>query len=269
MRIFKIFLAVLLAVVCVLYGYTVISNTQSGSNIPPVLKSDRQILDISVHDGHAALLTGITASDAQDGDLTGMVQISGISKLVNDNTAKVTYLVFDSDHNLATLTRSVRYTDYIAPRFSISKPLLYYRNESIQLLDRIVATDVLDGDITSSIRVSALNATSDPETFQVTCQVTNSMGDTVFLTLPVIQMDGISIRPEIRLSSYLIYLEKGAKFNPRSYLSSVVTPDGQGSVTNVIIGSTVDTATPGTYYVRYTYPYEGLSAVSILTVVVE
>jgi len=269
MRTIKILLAILFAVVSALYGYTAISNSLNGSNIPPVLKSDRQVLEISVHDGQAALLTGITASDAQDGDLTGMVQISGISKLVNDNTAKVSYLVFDSDHNLAVLTRSVRYTDYTPPRFSISKPLIYYRNESIQLLDRIAATDVLDGDITASIRVSALNATSDPETFQVTCQVTNTMGDTAFLTLPVIQMDGLSIRPEIRLSSYLVYLEEGSSFNARSFLNSVVTPDGQGSVTNVVISGKVDTATPGTYYVRYTYPYEGVSAVAILTVVVE
>ncbi len=269
MRAFKIFLAVLFVVVSLLYGYTTISNSIGNESIPPVLRSDREILEVSVHDDESMLYTGITASDEQDGDLTGKVQISGISKLINNNTAKITYLVFDSDHNLATLTRQVRYTDYIPPRFAINKPLIYYRNESIMLLDRITVTDVLDGDITSSIRVSSLTSTSDPETYQLTCQVTNSMGDTVFLTLPVIQMDGNSIRPEVKLSSYLVYLTAGSNFNPRTYLTGITTPDGQGSVSDVTISGTVDTSTPGTYMVRYAYPFDGMSASSILTVVVE
>ena len=46
-------------------------------------------------------------------------------------------------------------------------------------------------------------------------------------------------------------------------------PDGMGKKTDVQITGSVDTGTPGTYTVRYTYPYNGTSGSSVLTVVVE
>lgn len=269
MRTVKILLIFTLAVVSVLYGLTVFTEKTSGKNIPPTISCDSDTLEISVYDSEQVLYTGVTASDKQDGDLTGAIRISGVSKLFNADTAKVTYLVFDSDHNMASLTRKIRYTDYRAPRFSVNEPLIYYKSESIALLDRISVTDVIDGDITDSVRVSSMSATSDAETYTVTLQVTNSMGDTARLTLPVIQLDGVSIRPEVKLTTYLIYLSQGSSFEARSYLSNVETPDGRGDNASVQISGSVDTNTPGTYMVRYTYPYNGTSGSSILTVVVE
>lgn len=269
MRAFKIFLIVLLAVVSALYGFTILYGSANGANVPPVLNSDRDVLEITVDADPSALLAGLTASDQQDGDLTGRIQIAGISKLINDNTAKVTYIVFDSDQNMATLVRPVRYTDYTHPRFYLTQPLIYYRNESMIIVDRLGAHDVLDGDISQSVRVSMLNATDTPEIYQITCQVTNSMGDTVYLDLPVIQIEGVAIRPEVILKEYLVYLEAGTAFNARSYVSAVSTPEGSGSAGDVIITGDVNTATPGVYTVRYDYPYNGITGTAILTVVVE
>lgn len=269
MRAIKVLLIIVLVIVSVLYGYTGISQSLSGTDTPPVLTADQDILEVSVKDGEAALYEGIAASDEQDGDLTDKVQISGISKLVGDNTVKVTYIVFDSSDNLATLTRRVRYTDYTVPRFTLSEPLVYYRNESIALLDRLNAHDVIDGDVTDMIRVSAPTITSEEETYMVTCQVTNSMGDTISQLLPVIQYNTTMPRPQVLLKDYLIYLKTGASFSARSYLSGVRTEDGSGSASDVVIEGTVDTGTPGTYMVRYTYPDVNGDGTSILTVVVE
>ncbi len=269
MRALKLLLIALLVIVSLLYGYTGISQSLRGRDTPPVLTSDRDLLEVSVKDGREALYEGIAASDAQDGDLTDQVQISGISKLVGDNTVKVTYIVFDSKDNLATLTRRVRYTDYTTPRFSLSEALVYYRNDSIALLDRLTAYDVIDGDVTDMIRVSSPAATSEEETYMVTCQITNSMGDTVAQVLPLIHYNSITPRPQVLLKDYLIYLETGARFNARSYLAGVKTEDGTGSASDVVIEGTVDTDTPGTYMVRYTYPDADGDGISILTVVVE
>jgi len=269
MRIIKILLIVLFAALCGLHGYTSYMQTFDGYDVPPVLVSDRETLEISVKDDKSILLTGISASDDQDGDLTADIQIAGISKLINDNTAKVTYLVFDSDQNMATLVRPVRFVDYTAPRFHIREPLVYYRSESIQLLDRLSVTDVIDGDITDSIRISQLSPTSAGETYLVMCQATNSMGDTIFLELPVIQYDGIALRPEIRLTDYLVYLQTGAAFDARSYLKNVTTPDGTGDLSSVAVEGAVDTTVPGVYMVRYSYTHNDNTGVSILTVVVE
>lgn len=269
MRYVKILLILTLVIVTALYTMTTVSNQLSSKSSAPVIRCSSETLEISVTDDESVLLSGITASDDQDGDLTAKVRISGISKLIEDHTAKITYVVFDSDHNMASYTRYIRYTDYRSPRFSITEPLIYYQSESMTLLDRICVTDVIDGDITDSVRVSTLIATADPEIYSVALQVTNSMGDTVRLELPVIQITGFALRPEVYLSEYLVYLPQGSSFSADEYLLYVTTPEGTGSRDNVRISGTVDTSTPGTYFVQYTYPYESTAGSSVLAVVVE
>lgn len=269
MRLLKLTLILLLTVVIVLYGVTFVNQRISGKDIGPEITCPEEILEISVTDPEDLLLAGVTASDRQDGDLTPKIQILGISKLITNNTAKVTYLVFDSDGNMDSLVRRIRYTDYERPHFSIKRPLLYAKNEAIALLDRLEVTDVIDGDITESVRVSALSATADSEIYTVSLQVTNSMGDTARITLPVVMLEGTSYRPDVRLSTYLVYIEAGSAFNAQSYLSGVQTAEGAGSTANVQVTSTVDASTPGTYYVYYRYPYNGTQGLAILTVVVE
>lgn len=269
MRFVKILLVFLLVIVTTLYVMTTLSNSLTGRNVPPTISSTSDTLELSVTDDESVLLEGISATDKQDGNLTGKVRIAGISKLIKENTAKVTYVVFDSDHNMAKLTRYINYTDYQSPRFTITEPLIYYQSESIALLDRIEVIDCIDGDITDSIRVSTLSSTSDAETYNVTVQVTNSMGDTAQLVLPVIQLSGVAIRPEVHLTDYLVYLPQGSSFSAKSYLSHVETPEGRGDKSDVRIAGSVDTDVPGTYTVRYTYPYESTSGSSILTVVIE
>lgn len=269
MRLVKILLIVALVVVTALYGWTTFSESISGKDVAPVISCPAEVLEISVSDDESVLLTGMSANDEQDGNLTGKIQITGISKMLSDHKAKVSFVVFDSDHNLASFTRQIRYTDYTSPRFTIEEPLIYYRSESIALLDRIRVEDCIDGDITDAVRVSSLTATSDAEVYTVSVQVTNSMGDTARLTLPVVQLEGIAIRPEVKLSSYLVYLTQGSSFDAEKYLVYVSTPDGVGDKDEVQISGKVDTTTPGTYMVHYTYPFGTTSGTSILTVVVE
>lgn len=269
MRFLKLTLIILLVVVIILYGVTFLSQRLSGKNVGPEISCADEVLEISVNDPEDLLLSGVTATDKQDGDLTAKIQILSISKLVTNNTAKVTYLVFDSHGNMDTLVRQIRYTDYQRPTFSIKRPLLYAKNEAIALLDRLAVTDVIDGDITDSVRVSALSATSDSEVYTVSLQVTNSMGDTTRITIPVILLEGTSYRPDIRLSKYLIYIDAGSSFNAQSYLTSVQTTAGAADTADVQITSTVDTSTPGTYYVYYRYPFNGTTGLAILTVVVQ
>lgn len=269
MKAFKIILALLLIAVTGLYAFDRVSTALSGENIGPTLSCPEEILEISVADDEAALLAGVTAHDEQDGDLTHKVRILGISKFIEDYTTKVTYVVFDSDNNMATCTRQMRYTDYRSPTFSITSPLIYPRSTAMLLLDRITVTDMLDGDITHSVRVTPIKATSTPEVFTVDLQVTNSMGDTVLLTLPVIQRESSMNRADVILSSYLVYIESGASFYADNYLRSVEVPTGWADPADVEISSNVDTDVPGVYMVFYEYRSEKYSGTSILTVVVE
>lgn len=267
MRITRLILVLAFLVVAAAFTLQNLAGQDPEAGEPPVLHCGSEVLDISVQDDDSVLLSGITAEDAQDGDLTDKVLISGISRLMGDGTAKVTYAVFDSHHNMATLTRRIRYTDYRLPRFSLEEPLIYRTSQSIRLLDRLHAHDVIDGDITNSIRVTSTATASD--VYQLSVQVTNSMGDTAWLTLPVIMLEDDAAVLDVELSTYLVYLEQGSEFSAGDYLEQASLNGDAISRDNVTVTGTVDTAVPGTYILEYTCTYGSLSGTAYLTVVVE
>ena len=80
------------------------------------------MLEVSVDAGEEELLQGISAWDNRDGDLTSEIMVDHISTLVSDNTAKITYVVFDRSDNASKLTRTIAYTDYETPKFSLTQP---------------------------------------------------------------------------------------------------------------------------------------------------
>lgn len=274
MRLIKIILILALVVISVLYGMTMFTRSLDHSADAPSISCDSDTLELSVTDDESVLLTGITAKDRQDGDLTDEVMVSGISRFLETGTSTVSYLVFDSDHNAATLTRTIHYTDYQSPRFSITTPLVYKANETIELLDRIQVTDCLDGDITGSVRVSSLDNGNQEHLYIVTAQVTNSMGDSTQLTLPIIWYENNNERPEIVLTEQLVYLSQGSTFRASDYVAYVKALDGVINKSAVSIDGSVDTSTPGTYLVYYSYAYEinenySQNSAAVLTVVVE
>ena len=206
--------------------------------VPPVITLDSASITVSVEDGRDALLRGVTASDAKDGDLTGQIIVSGVSKLISNNTAKVSYMVFDKAGNMASATRYVVYSDYHRPRFMLITPLVYSLGETVSITGRLQAQDAVDGDITSSIRVLSSDIISSTEgVYNLTLQVINSLGDTAQVTLPVTiraEADGDSA---VKLRRYLVYVGLGDNFEPRNYIESV----SAGSVSDVRIDSNVDT----------------------------
>ncbi len=269
MRTIKQVMAVLFAVLLAATIFTYFYKGSSERKEPPVISCPEGILEVSSSDTGAALLKGITAYDEQDGDLTSHVVIAGISKLISNDTAKVSYMVFDSDDNMASFTRQIRYTDYHCPTFQIVEPLMYSSTEDVSLLDRIIATDVVDGDISQKIRVSTLEATNNSEVYNISIQVTNSIGDTVWQKLPVILLENDPMRPEIKLNEYLIYREVGTKIDPMEFLDEIVLPIGDVDMNNLRIKNDVVSSEEGTYYVSYTYTANGSHGTAILTVVLQ
>lgn len=242
----------------------------SDRKIPPQISCPQGVLEISASDGEEVLLSGVTASDEQDGDLTPWITIGGRSKLITNDTAKVTYLVFDSDNNMASCVRRIRYVDYHRPVFEVTEPLVYSTTEEVSMLSRLKATDVVDGDISKNIRVSTLEPTNNSEIFHVSIQVSNSLGDTSVVKLPVLMLESNPRRPEIQLSHSLIYVEKGSKFTPSAYLMGVQVPGVEKpSIADTMVDNQVDTGKPDTYYVTYTYSANDSTGIAILTVVVQ
>ena len=106
--------------------------------------------------------------------------------------------------------------------------------------------------------------------YTVAVQVTNSMGDTAELELPVVISESGKDRPAITLSSALVYAERDSAFDPLSYISSVTLPSGAlADMSKVTCQSDVDTSVPGNYRVIYTYTYSGVTGTTALAVAVK
>ena len=93
-------------------------------------------------------------------------------------------MVFDSSNQAATLTRELVYTDYTPPRITLTEPLRFSLNETEEwdtsdFLQYFKATDCLDGDITSQIRmnIDGNGYIDGAGTYPITLQVNNSAGD--------------------------------------------------------------------------------------------
>ena len=253
MRAIRWILCTALAVTTVLFAATGVLEHFSGRKEGPVLECSDEVLAVSVRASEAELLAGVTASDAQDGDLTEEIIVGGVSKLIGGDLAQVTCLVFDSDDNMASLTRQIRYTDYHRPLIQLTEPLEYADPGEAKLLSRISVTDAVDGDISARARVSTLWATENKSVYSATISVTNSMGDIADVEVPVI------IRPtpsSIRLRQQIVYLDRGAAFEPMDYIAS-----NKAGLSVRCDGSTDE---PGCWWVWYSAG----SDFAILTVVV-
>lgn len=265
-RTLKTILIICLVLVTAAFAAGQVYSRVVADTVPPVITLDSDSITVSVEDGRDALLRGVTASDAKDGDLTGQIIVSGVSKLIGNNTAKVSYMVFDKAGNMASATRYVVYSDYHRPRFMLITPLVYSLGETVSITGRLQAQDAVDGDITSSIRVLSSDIISSTEgVYNLTLQVINSLGDTAQVTLPVTiraEADGDSA---VKLRRYLVYVGLGDNFEPRNYIESV----SAGSVSDVRIDSNVDTQSAGCYLVTYTVTSGGRSSSALMTVVVE
>ena len=272
MRKVRIVTIILFVVVAVLYIGSLYWEKNMVDRRAPVISCPQEVLEVSVHDPDEALLADVTALDDRDGDLSAKVIVGGISKLITEDTARVTYYVFDRSDNMASSTRMIRYTDYSRPVISLTRPLIFAAGESVSLTDRLTAQDVIDGDISDRIHVSTTDIVENTEgTYQISVFVTNSLGDSTELKLPLtITADGLQ-SGEVLLSDYLVYVEQGASFDPSVYPIGAVLANGRStSLSGLDWSGDVDTETPGLYVVTYTCKgYNGRTLTAALIVVVE
>ena len=248
------------------------ANNQYNSGLNtdnPVISNSVELLEISTQDPPEALFQGLTAQDATDGDLTDQILVASISHFIEPKTLNVKYVVFDDHNNSATLVRKVRYTDYVAPTFSLETPPVYTVGRSFDLLDHIRVEDCIDGEISDRIRViSNMVNNFSVGNYPVVLEVSNSCGDTAQITLWVNYQSKES-SAVVKLHQYIVYMEAGDTFEPEKWLSSVT--DRNATVLdakNVEIQGNLDVKKPGCYQLVYNYDDGKLSGQAPLTVVV-
>ena len=271
MRKLRVAVIILFAASVLIFVSSKIYSFLTEDNTPPVISCASDTLVVSVSADDEELLSGVLAIDNRDGDISSNVIVGKITNLLSNNTAKITYLVFDSSNNMGSCTRYLRYSDYERPKFSLSEPLIFRVKDSISLNGKLTASDVLDGDITSSIRISALDVSSNTEgIYYATASVTNSMGDTASVTLPIVVNPSNMRLPSITLDEYLIYLTVGDDFDPAEHILSAHDHyNREVDISDVTIEGNADTSQPGEYYITYTCSASERTGTCMLTVVVQ
>lgn len=280
----KLYRAVIIAFVATVAVFVLFAGWRAlQHNDTPEFSCDGDTFTASIHEGDAGLLRGVTATDREDGDLTDRIFIESVSRFTTPGTSRVTYAVQDSDGQVAKIQRTVTYTDYQSPHFALSAPLKFPFTGVIDPTDYLSATDCVDGDLTASIHASLLGSSSTITStgdWEVQFRVTNSLGDTSYLTTVIVVEDLTTTQkthtPQITLTDYLVYLPKGQTFDPMSYLDTVSVqaadaPDTPDTLRErVSVNSPVDVNTSGCYTVTYTcQSQEGYTGRVNLVVVVE
>lgn len=253
-------LVILGLTVLTFFGYRAVMAAVRDSEAPEISVPEG-ILELTVGAPEAGLLQGVTASDKRDGDVTASLLVEKIGNIGDDHTAEVTYAAFDAAGNVAKASREVLFTDYVSTRFDLSRALVFTAGSSFDLLSVMGAEDMIDGDISHRIRATnqAEGAITIQGTYNVLFRVTNSLGDTAELTLPVeVQAAGL-YDATVTLTDYLVYLNTGDRFRAEDYLERFSIGRNATSLQGVIpsyisveTDGEVDTAVPGVYTVAYT-----------------
>jgi hypothetical protein len=207
-----------------------------------------------------------------------MLVVEGISSLRSDHSATVTYAAFDKSGNVSKATRTVVYSDYIPPRFSLTQALLFPGNVVANILQRVTAEDMLEGDLSQRVKAELVGESASIDSVgihQVQLRVTNSMGDTAYLTVPVEIYAVGTYNATVELTEYMIYVEKGTDVFPEEYLNKLTHGNLEYSGDllwedgAVEVRTDVDTEQAGVYMVDYTVTKDGRTGFSRLIVVVE
>ena len=225
----------------------------------PVIVCSSSEIHVSVDASEEELLFGVTAMDAEDGDITSSVVIESISSFVEPGKSIITYAAFDSHNHVATASRTLYYTDYHSPRFRITDSLQFLSGTVINPLLYITAEDCIDGDISNKISMTLLESgdyISAIGVHPVEFRVTNSLGDVSSLQTEIVVYERSSYNaPSIVLSDYLVYTEPGERINPIDYVREIAflresyTVEQYGAENLVIDDSELNIAKPGIYKV--------------------
>lgn len=271
MKFIRILIAIVFIAVVGAWSVNVVLSKTVKDHTPPVITSDRDVLELSVKDDRSKLLTGLTATDDRDGDLTSEILVGTHSRFISEGVCDITYLVFDANKNVGKFTRRTKYTDYTEPVFSLKEPLMFKSGDTVSMFTKISLTDCLDGDVSSKVKIVVNDVdNSKLGTYYVTFEASNSYADVVNRKLPVNIVNDTADSPHIELTDYLIYVNVGDTVQPQKYIKSVTDKyDSNIGSDKVEINSMVDTKTPGVHQVAYSYTdSRGLTGHSFLIVIV-
>lgn len=273
MKLVKMITLIALVLSLAVYGVSEIAAFAKQDATLPMITSDRDILEVSCAEVDEQLLSGLSAYDEKDGDLTSQIVVGSATRFIAHGEYNITYAVFDASNQMATLTRRVRLTDYHSPQFTLSAPLVFDVGAAAYntIKKYVGAVDVLEGDLSEWVVLSSDNINiQQVGSYYYTAQVSNRYGDTVQLNLPVHVIRESDYSLQIRLKEPIVYIAPGTGFDPDQWLEGLYEKNGN-ELDSDLVGATgsVDISTPGCYEVCYQAEANGKQGITWLTVVVQ
>lgn len=252
MRILRICIYVLFVVTCAVFAWFWYNTEILSDKTIPKITIEGDMLTVGLETTDEELLAGVSAYDEKDGDLTDKVIVESISKFSEKGVCKVTYAVCDSDNHVASATRKIKYEGYTSPVFYLNRSLCFSHLETVNVASALGATDVIDGDISSSIIVTSTDYQYGfTGTYTIKAKVTNSKGDLAELELPLIVEERNVNAPEIELEKYLIYVDEGTTVNYRDYFIASTDSYNADVSDTLTIETDYKKDVPGIYSVHY------------------
>ena len=264
MRLLRTVILICFLITVSVYGAIFVHGKINEDNISPVIVADTDEITVSVEATDEELLQGLTATDDKDGDVTSSLVVVSKNDFITKGTRKINYAAFDKHNNVGVYTRKITYTDYRSPRFRAQKPFHFVYSDddsSSTVFSQVTADDVLDGDLTSSIRIVYGSVSESGTVYPVVMSVTNSAGDTSSISVNAYREDTTSFAvPSPALSQYIVYTNAGNSLNPGNYLigyyrngiKSEFTDHGKYFYEDITWDdSGVDYNTPGEYVITY------------------
>lgn len=253
MKYVRLAVCVLFVISVAFFGYVKYTQQTKVDGSLPTISGPDEPLRIKCDYEDADLLQGLSAYDEKDGDITDEIMVDSLVPSLEKGRCNANFVVFDSSNHPATFSREVVFTDYRSPKIYISKPLVFTKNANEDVFGYIGATDAIDGDITSLLRMNTNTNMLETGDYVINVEIANSLGDFSELELPVHIVDQIDVRIDIKLTENIVYVDSRDGFNPADYIESVTNADGTVYETDIVnIESSVNTSKPGVYEVIYT-----------------
>ncbi|CAM3811532.1 immunoglobulin-like domain-containing protein [Parendozoicomonas haliclonae] len=172
------------------YGSFIHGNTP----VPPPVVPGKPVLTgvISQRVMHASNfdpMSGVSATDKEDGDLTSAIVVDGLVNTARVGDYSLTYTVTDSDNNTTTAKRVIDVHSE-KPVLSGVKDLTLQLNANFAPLAGVSASDAEDGDLTADIKVTGQVDSATVGVYQLEYAVTDSADQTVTATRKVRVTDG-------------------------------------------------------------------------------
>lgn len=139
-------------------------------------------------------MSNVKAVDKEDGDLTNKVKHKGDVDTSKPGTYIVDYSVVDSQGGNATATQTVIVEGNgeildLKPTLTVPTATTIHVGDSFDPLEKVLAIDKEDGDLTSKVKLNGEMNTSKAGTYVLTYTVTDSVGNEVHAIQKVLVKD--------------------------------------------------------------------------------